>query len=200
MTGGPPVVVVLSGPSGAGKDALIERIHGRSSPERFAVPITMTTRRKRPGEVDGVDYLFVTSEEFRRRLDAGELLEHAEVYGHHYGVPRSGLREALAIGHDVIMRVDVQGAATLRGVMPDAVLIFLEPDDLSQIERRLRERGTDAETVHRRLNAAQIELAARDQFDHVVVNVEGDLDGTVERVLAIVAQERARPGRQPVKV
>ena len=97
MTGGPPVVVVLSGPSGAGKDALIERIHGRSSPERFAVPITMTTRQKRPGEVDGVDYLFVTSEEFRRRLDAGELLEHAEVYGHHYGVPRSGLREALEL-------------------------------------------------------------------------------------------------------
>jgi guanylate kinase len=191
---------VLSGPSGVGKDTLIERIHGRSSPERFAVPITMTTRLKRSGEVDGVDYLFVTSDEFRRRLDAGELLEHAEVYGHHYGVPRSGLREALALGHDVIMRVDVQGAATLKGVMPDAVLIFLEPDDPKQIERRLRERGTDTETIQRRLAAVQIELAARDQFDHVVVNVEGDLDGTVERVLAIVAQERARPGRRPVEV
>ena len=197
----PPLLLVVSGPSGVGKDALLARIRERDpSGDGFAVPVTMTTRAPRDGEVDGVDYLFVSVEEFQRQLDAGELLEHAQVYGSLYGVPRSQLREALAAGRDVIMRVDVQGAATLRRRLPGAVFVFLAPDDPRRLEARLRQRGMDERAVSLRLETAERELAQRDRFDHVVVNVEGDLDGAVDRVLAIVAQERARPGRRPVEV
>ena len=201
----PPLLIVVSGPSGVGKDALLAGIRARDAEggggmEAFAVPVTMTTRAPRDGEVDGVDYRFVSAEEFERRLWAGELLEHAQVYGHSYGVPRSELRGALAAGRDVMMRVDVQGAATLRRLLPGALFLFLAPDDPRQLEARLRERGMDDATLRRRLDTAERELARRDQFDHVVVNVDGDLDGTVERVLAIVERERARPGRKPVEV
>ena len=198
----PPLLVVVSGPSGVGKDALLSRIRERGaatpSGRGFTVPVTMTTRPPRDGEVEGVDYFFVTPEEFQRQLDAGELLEHAEVYGRSYGVPRAQLREALASGRDAVMRVDVQGAATLRKMLPGAVFVFLEPDEFGHLERHLRERGTDPETLRRRLDTARAEFAERAHFDHVVVNVEGDLDGTVDRVLAIVEQERARPDRKPV--
>jgi guanylate kinase len=197
----PPLLIVVSGPSGVGKDAVLARVRERApAGERFAVPVTMTTRAPRDGEVDGVDYLFVTAEEFQRRLEAGELLEHAEVYGHSYGVPRSQLRDALASGRDAIVHVDVQGVATLRRLLPGALFLFLVPNDMRQLERRLRERGGDEETMRRRLDAAQREMAERAHFDQVVENVEGDLDGTADRVLAIVRQERARPGRRPVEV
>ncbi len=202
----PPLLIVVSGPSGVGKDALLAGIRARSADggaadaEAFAVPVTMTTRAPRDGEIDGVDYLFVSADEFEQRLRAGELLEHAQVYGHSYGVPRSQLREALAAGRDVIMRVDVQGAATLRRRLPGALFVFLVPDDPRQLEARLRERGMDDATLRRRLDTAERELAQREQFDHMVVNVDGDLDGTVERVLAILEQERAQPGRRPVEV
>ena len=196
--GAAPLIVVVSGPSGVGKDALLARVLERD--ERFAVPVTMTTRPPRSGEVDGVDYLFVTDEEFRRRLDASELLEHAEVYGRLYGVPRSQLRLALASGRDVIVRVDVQGAATLRRLLPGAVFVFVAPEGTAQLETRLRERGVDAQTLRRRMDEVERELAQRERFDHVVVNVEGDLDGTASRVLAIVEAERARPGRAAVEV
>ena len=181
-----------------GKDALLARLRARGAP--LAVPVTMTTRPPREGEVDGVDYLFVSAEEFARQLAAGELLEHAEVYGRSYGVPRSQLRGALAGGHDVIMRVDVQGAATLRRLLPGALFVFLVPDDTAQLERRLRARGTDEATIRGRLEALERELAASKDFDQVVVNVDGDLDGTAERVLAIIERERARPGRRAVVV
>ena len=194
----PPLIVVVSGPSGVGKDALLARVTERD--ERFAVPVTMTTRAPRSDEVDGVDYLFVSNAEFRRRLEASELLEHAQVYGRLYGVPRSQLRSALASGRDVIMRVDVQGAATLRRVLPDAVFVFVMPEDIARLEDRLRERGTEAPTLRRRMDEVERELAQRERFDHVVVNVEGDLDGTASRVLAIVEAERARPGRAAVEV
>lgn len=190
--------MVVSGVSGAGKDALLARIRERT--DRFAVPVTMTTRAPRPTEVDGRDYLFTTREEFIAALEANELLEHAEVYGNFYGVPRSQLRAALAAGRDVIMRVDVQGAATLRELLPDALFIFLEPHDRSVIERRLRERGTDEETVQRRLAAAEREYELSAEFAHTVLNVDGDLDQAVDAVLAIVAAEHARPGRAPIEV
>ena len=197
----PPLLFVVSGPSGVGKDALLARIRERDpSRDGFAVPVTMTTRAPRDGEVDGVDYLFVSVEEFQRRLRAGELLEHAQVYGSLYGVPRSQLREALAAGRDVIMRVDVQGAATLRRLLPGGVFVFLAPDEMRDLEGRLRERGMDERAVRLRLETAERELAQREQFDHVVVNVEGDLDGAVDRVLAIAERERTRPGRRPVEV
>ena len=197
----PPLLIVVSGPSGVGKDAVLARVRERApAGEQFAVPVTMTTRAPRDGEVDGVDYLFVTDEQFQRRLEAGALLEHAQVYGHSYGVPRSQLRDALASGRDAIVRVDVQGVATLRSLLPGALFLFLVPSDMRQLDERLRERGGDEETMHRRLDTAQREMAERDRFDHVVENIEGDLDGTADRVLAIVRQERARPGRGAVEV
>jgi guanylate kinase len=191
-------VVVVSGPSGVGKDALLARIRERT--DTFAVPVTMTTRPPREGEVHGRDYIFVTPDEFANALAAGELLEHAEVYGNSYGVPRSQLRDALAVGHDVIMRVDVQGSATLRRLLPGALFIFLAPPDRAALEARLRGRGDDAASVERRLAVADRELALSGDFDHVVVNAEDDLESAVERVLELVAAERARPGREAVQV
>jgi guanylate kinase len=163
----------------------------------------MTTRDPRPGEVPGRDYLFVSREEFERRLALGELLEHAENYGKGlYGLPREQLREALATGCDAIVRVDVQGVAALRELLPDALFIMLVPDDLGSLERRLRERGEahDEDDLRRRLAEAEREMAQRDLFHHVVVNVDGDLDATVHRVLDVIAEERARPDRTPVVV
>ncbi|MSQ36181.1 MAG: guanylate kinase [Dehalococcoidia bacterium] len=190
----PPLVVVLSGPSGVGKDAVLDRLRGR-----FAVPVTMTTRAPRLGELNGRDYLFVDEAEFTRQLAAGELLEHARVYERSYGVPRAQLRAALASGHDVAMRVDVQGAATLRALLAEALFVFLVPDEPSRLEAHLRARGAEeGEALRLRLASAERELEERVHFDHVLVNVEGDLDGTVDGLLALVEAERARPGRQPV--
>lgn len=195
----PPLVVVVSGPSGVGKDALIARLRERS--DRFVVPVTMTTREPRPDEVDGRDYIFVSRDDFIEAMEANVLIEHAEVYGNFYGLPRAQLRGALDAGRDVIMRVDVQGAATLRQVLPDALFIFLEPADRSVIARRLRERpNTDEATIQRRLAAAEREYELSAEFDHTVLNIEGDLDHAVDAVLSIVASEHARPGRTPIEV
>ncbi|RLT28199.1 MAG: guanylate kinase [Chloroflexi bacterium] len=193
------MIVVVSGPSGVGKDALLARIRERS--DRFVVPVTMTTRAPRPGETDGFDYIFVTREAFLDAIERGELLEHAEVYGNFYGVPRSQLRGALSAGRDVIMRVDVQGAATLRGVVPGAVFVFLAPADVASLEAHLRSRGgEDEDSIQRRLATAAREFEASGEFDHTVLNVEGDLDQAVDAVLTIVQSERARPDRLPTDV
>jgi guanylate kinase len=191
--------VVISGPSGVGKDALLARLRERGVP--FVTPVTMTTRAPRAGELHGRDYLFVDDAEFERQLAAGELLEHARVYEHAYGVPRSQLRAALASGRDVIMRVDVQGAATLRALLPGALFVFLLPDAPGRLEAHLRTRGADGEEALRvRLATAERELAQRVHFDRTLVNVEGDLDATADALLALVAAERTRPGRRPVEV
>ena len=194
----PSLVVIVSGPSGVGKDAVLARVIDRT--DGFRVPVTMTTRSPRTGEVDGREYIFVTPDAFRAALAAGELLEHAEVYGNSYGVPRSQLQSVLAAGRDVIMRVDVQGAATLRGLLPGALFIFLAPPDIDVLEARLRARGDDSATFSARRAAVARELEASAQFDYVVVNDDGDIEAAVERVLAIVAAERARPGRAAVVV
>ena len=190
----PPLLVVISGPSGVGKDALLQCVRDLGAP--FITPVTMTTRPIRPGEVDGRDYLFVSRERFEADLAAGELLEHAEVYGNWYGVPRSQLREAFASGRDVMMRVDVQGAATLRDLVPGALFIFLAPESPERLAEHLQEREYEDEAVlARRLAAAERELGRAGEFDHTVVNVEGDLEGTARRLLELVSGERARPGR-----
>ncbi len=195
---GPPLLVVFSGPSGAGKDTVLARLRERG--ERFARPVTMTTRPPREGEIDGVHYHFVSEQDFQRAVEAGELLEHARVYGHDYGLPRASLREALSEGVDVSVQVDVQGAQTLRPLLTGAVFVFLVPYDLAQLEARLRERGATVQTVRIRLATARAELATRDAYDHVLVNVDGDLDSTVDGLIALLAEERSRPGRAAVEV
>lgn len=189
-----PLLVVISGPSGVGKDAVIYRLVARGLPCHVAV--TMTTRPPRAGEVSGRDYVFVTDEYFNEMEDAGELLEWAEVYGHHYGVPRPPIREALAAGHDVVVRVDVQGAATIRRHVPAAVLIFLAPASLAELAERLRARGTEsAAAFELRLHTAARELEQTSNFDYVVVNADGELERAVDQVEAIIVAEHCRVGR-----
>lgn len=197
---GGPLLVVVSGPSGAGKDSLLARLRERGIPFHFTV--TATTRPQR--EVDPEDRVFLSflsEEAFDRLLAEDGLLEHATVYGYRYGVPKAQVREALAAGRDVILRVDVQGAATIKRLVPQAVLVFLAPPSVEVLEARLRARGRDDEvTLRRRLAAAAQELERASEFDHVIVNEEGGLDRTVDRLLEIIAAERARAGRVPAQV
>jgi len=195
----PPLVIVLSGPSGVGKDAVIQRMIELGHPIRM--PVTMTTRPRRSEEVDRVHYVFVDLAEFERQVEVGELLEHAEVYGNRYGVPRAQVRAAMATGNHVLIRVDVQGAASLRDTLPGAVSIFLVPNDLAHLEAHLRERGSeDAAALRRRLEQVEAELREAACFTHVIENVEGDLDGTVRAVAAAIRAEAARADRAPIEV
>lgn len=194
-----PLLVVISGPSGVGKDSVLARMKKKGLPFHFVV--TATTRAPRAGEQQGVEYHFLSEEEYDRLLAEDGLLEHAEVYGRRYGVPRAQVREALAQGRDVIVRIDVQGAATLRKLAPEALFIFLAPGSQAELEERLRRRETENEAAFRlRVKTAAEEMACRDRFDHVVVNEQGKLDEAVERVVALIATEKARAGRRPVRL
>jgi guanylate kinase len=192
-----PLLVVISGPSGVGKDATIRRMKDRGYPCHFVV--TATTRPRRPNEIDGVDYHFVSEEDFDRLLRQNELLEHAEVYGQHKGIPKFEVRNALLSGHDAILRVDVQGAATIRQLVPQAVTIFLTADsEESLIERQRRRRTDDEEQLQRRIAAARAELRRGAEFKYRVVNRDCTLDETVDQVLAIMRAEKCRMDWQPV--
>jgi len=194
-----PLLLVFSGPSGVGKDSLLARLKARGGSYHFAV--TATTRSRRPGEVDGRDYHFLTLQRFEEMLAAGELLENAVVYDEHYGVPKAEVREALARGRDVVMRTDIQGVATIKGVVPQAVTIFLAPASMSELEERLRLRGADSEEQLRlRLATARQEMDAACHFDHVVVNAQGKLAEAVAQVERIIAAEKERPERGPVHI
>jgi guanylate kinase len=192
-------VIVLTGPSGVGKDALVNRAHERGAP--VVRPATMTTRPPRDGEVEGVHHYFVTRERFLEHLAAGELLEHAEVYGNLYGVPRHSVRDALATGKHVVIRVDVQGAETLREVLPDALFVALEPTSNGALRDHLEGRASETEEqVLRRLAIAEDEIARARAFCIPLENVEGDLDATVDTFLALIAREQAREGRVAAQV
>jgi len=187
----PPLLVVLSGPSGVGKDAVMGRMKERGIPLHYTV--TATTRPRRPGEVHGRDYFFLSTDEFQRLIAQGELLEWALVYGDYKGIPKEQVRQALARNEDVIMRIDVQGAGTIRRLAPDALLIFLAPPSMDELARRLRQRRTESqEALERRLEAAREEMRALSIFDYLVVNYEGRLDETVDRILAILQAEKRR--------
>jgi guanylate kinase len=192
-----PLLVVITGPSGVGKDSLLARLKALGRPYHFTV--TATNRPPRPGETDGVDYFFLSDEQFDDMLQRGDFLEHATVYDQRKGVPRPPIREALADGKDVIMRTDVQGARYIKAVCPGAVTIFVRPPSWDELERRLRSRATEAgEQLDLRLRTAREELAAAAEFDHAVVN--DDLDAAADAVERILDQERARPDRPPVRV
>jgi guanylate kinase len=192
--------VVISGPSGVGKDSLLTRLRELKLPAHFTV--TATTRPQH--EVDPADHQFLsflTEEEFERLLASDGLLEHANVYGYRYGVPKSQVRDALSHGQDVVMRVDVQGAATIKRIVPGALLIFLAPPSMAELETRLRERrrGDDEEAIRRRLEAARREMDESATFDHVVVNEDGRLDDAARRVIEVIESERKRAGRLPIE-
>ena len=194
-----PLLLVLSGPSGVGKDSVLKRMQDVGVPLHYAV--TVTTRPRRPNEVEGVDYGFVRPEEYRAILESGGFLEHANVYGHLYGIPKEPIREALARGEDVIVRIDVQGAATIRRVVPEAVQIFLAPPSLEALEERLRQRKTERDdALQVRIRKAREEMQALPTFDYVVVNEDERLDAAVERILAIISAEKCRVCRKPVRL
>lgn len=187
----PALLVVVSGPSGVGKDAALRRMRELNSPFYFLV--TNTTRPKRPDEVDGVDYHFVTKEQFNAMAESGEFLERAVVYGFDYGNSRRKVREALGRGQDVIMRIDVQGATTIKKLIPDAVFIFLLPPSIQALERRLRNRRTEPEEyLQIRLHAARLEINEKENFDYSIVNEDDALDDTAQMIRAIIQAEKCR--------
>lgn len=192
-----PVLVVISGPSGVGKDATLNLMKQSNFPFYFVV--TATTRPKRPAEVDGVDYHFVSVGEFAEMITQGELLEHAVVYGDYKGIPKKHVREALASGQDVIMRIDVQGAATIRKLVPNAVTIFLVAENEDELIRRLQERKTeDPDKLKMRIATARQELKRIAEFDYVVLNCMNEQEKTVERVISIISAEKSRVDWSPV--
>ncbi|MFM8998658.1 MAG: guanylate kinase [Actinomycetota bacterium] len=174
---------VLAGPSGTGKGTIVRRALERVP--GVSLSVSATTRAPRPGERDGVDYRFVSDAEFDRLIADGELLEWADIVGHRSGTPAGPVVEAIEDGHDVLLEIDVQGASWVRRRIPEAVLIFLAPPSLEELERRLRSRGTEDEaSLRRRIATAEHELAERGRFDHVVVN--DDLDRATAEVVAIL--------------
>ncbi len=191
-----PLLIVVSGPSGVGKDAALKRMAEMKCPFHFLV--TNTTRPKRADEVNHKDYHFVTKEEFDDMERRGEFLERAVVYGYDYGNSRSEVREALMRGQDVIMRIDVQGAATLKRVTPEAIFIFLMPPSMEALEARLRRRRTEPEDYLKlRLHAARLEMNEFEKFDYVIVNEDDALNDTAQLIHSIIQAEkcRAKPRR-----
>jgi len=187
----PPLLVVISGPSGVGKDVTLTRLRELGYPFHYAV--TATTRPQRESEVNGVDYHFKSVAEFQYMYRRGELLESAEVYGHYYGIPKAEVTDYLARGEDVIVKPDVQGAATIKRQAPDAVFIFLAPPSFAEQAERLRRRKTeDPAALAQRLQIAVQEMRALPMFDYVVVNHTGKLNDTVRQVIAILTAEKCR--------
>lgn len=187
----PALLVVVSGPSGVGKDAALKRMRELKYPFYFLV--TNTTRPKRTDEVDGLDYHFVTKEKFASMAESGEFLERAVVYGYDYGNSRREVRQALERGQDVIMRIDVQGATTIKKLVPDAVFVFLLPPSMQALERRLRNRRTEPEEyLQIRLHAARLEINEVEKFDYSIVNEDDALDETAQMIQAIIRAEKCR--------
>jgi guanylate kinase len=194
------LLVVVSGPSGVGKDTIIDALRARSAASEYHYVVTCTTRPPRPGEVDGSSYHFLSPERFTALRDAGAFLEWAEVHGNWYATPRAEVRRALAGGRDVILKIDVQGAAAVKALIPDALLVFVVPPSLETLFRRLRTRATEtAQQLELRQRNAAIELARAGDYDHVVLNEDGLVERTAERIEAIIQAERARhPDRRVV--
>lgn len=192
-----PLLIVISGPSGAGKDTIMQRMKERGMPFHFVV--TATTRPRRENEVHGHDYFFVSKEEFARMIDEDELIEYAIVYGDYKGIPKQQVRKALASGQDVVMRIDVQGAETVRKLAPNAVMIFMTVDNEQELERRLRERKTEnAEELALRIATARKELQRVDSFDYIVVNADDHQDEAVDTIQAIIITEHSRVHQKAV--
>jgi len=187
-----PIVVVISGPSGVGKDVMIDRMM-ESDRIGFHFTVTATTRDPRPGEKDGINHHFVTVDDFVNLIANDDLLEWAQVYGNYYGVPKKQVRDALTAGNHVIMRVDVQGAKRLSEIIPEALLIFIIPPSLDVLKNHLEKRGVDLEVeMTKRLAAANEEISQANLFDFTVTNEEGRLDDTVNEVVEIIESESQR--------
>ena len=185
------LVIIISGPSGVGKDVVLQKMKESNSGMFFAV--TATTRPLRPGETDGVDYIFHTRSEFERMIENQELLEWANVYGNLYGIPRKPVDDALAAGKDVVLKVDIQGAATVQRIMPEAVSIFIAPPSFEELEWRLRSRKTEASgDLELRLGKAHEEMQFTKLFNYLVTSYRYQVPMVIARIEAIIMAEKCK--------
>jgi guanylate kinase len=186
-----PLVVVVSGPSGVGKDAILNQMKERSYP--FFFMTTFTTRKKRANEVDGRDYHFISEDEFQKLLNTDGLLEWAKVYGNYYGVPKSPIKQALAEGRDTIIKVDIQGAQNIKKVLPEAIFIFIMPPSTEELSIRLSKRRTETPAdLNLRLKTAETELSQIALFDYSVLNPCDNVESAVQDILSILKAEKCR--------
>lgn len=183
--------MVVSGPSGAGKDTVLNRMKERNVPADFVV--TLTTRPPRDYEVDGLNYNFVKETQFMKLIEDGDLLEYARVYGNWYGVPRKPVLQSLEAGRDAVIKVDIQGAATIKKNMPEACFVFVTPPDAGALSKRLKKRNTEsASDLDLRLKTAGAEFAQLHLFDYVVINRDGEVDAAVDDMVSIIRAEKLK--------
>jgi guanylate kinase len=194
-----PILVVLSGPSGVGKDAVLARMRKLGRPFHYVV--TATTRPKRTGETNGVDYHFLSRKEFQQMIDKHQFLEWATVYDNYYGVPKDEITSALSKGVDIIVKVDVQGADTIKRILPQAVFIFLMPPSVEELEKRLRKRRSESSgDLALRLEKAKGEIKNLPFFDYVITSRQNKLNEVVAQIDTIVAAEKRRVKPRIVKL
>lgn len=193
-----PLLIVISGPSGVGKDTVLHHLKDRRLPLHFVV--TATNRPPREGEVNGVDYFFVSTDEFVRMIETDELIEYARVYNDYKGVPKEQLRKAFQSGKDVIMRVDVQGAATIRKKYPDAVLIYLTSSDENLVNRLMARDTDDIDSLRVRVAMARKEIDRLPEFDYRVENEEGQIETTVDAIASIITCEHLKVAHRQVSL
>ncbi len=194
-----PLMLVISGISAAGKDSVVRSLERRGLPIHFVV--TATSRPPRPGEKDGVDYFFVSRAKFKEMIANDELIEFAKVYRDYKGVPKAQVRQAMASGKDVVMRVDVQGAETMRAKFPEAVLVFLNPASEEEFIQRLINRDTESpDELKLRIDTAYRELQTSSLFDYIVINADDCLDEAVDTIIAIIHAEHHRVDHRKVSL
>ena len=187
------LLIVFSGPSGSGKDTVLDEL--RACMGDVQLSVSLTTREQRPGEQDGLHYFFVTREDFERRLANGEVLEHTQYNGQYYGTPKAAVDDWLAQGKTVILKIEVEGAGSIRGIYPDCVSVFLLPPSVETLRQRLRGRGSDDESsIERRVGIAKREIPHAFDYDYVILNDE--LERAVSDFRAVIHAERQRTSRR----
>ena len=187
------LLFIISGPAGSGKGTIVKRVRELAE---FDFSVSATTRAPRPGEIDGVHYFFTDKEEFRRKIAAGEMLEHAEYVGKYYGTPKKPVDDALSAGKNIILDIDVQGALQVKTKMPEAVMIFVLPPDFETLMRRIRGRGTESEEIiAKRMEKARFELQCFDRYDYAVVNRDNGVEEAAGDVLSILKAETLKTFR-----
>ena len=187
------LLFVISGPAGTGKGTVVKHLLETGE---FFFSVSATTRSPRPGEVHGVNYYFITKEEFEQKIAAGEMLEYAEYVGNYYGTPKSAVEEALAAGKNVILEIETQGALQIREIMPEVVLILILAPDIETLEARLVGRGTEsADVVAKRMAQARREVTLINKYDYVVINEDGKSEEAAKDILGIARSEKMRAFR-----
>ena len=187
------LLFIIPGPAGSGKGTIVKRVRELAE---FDFSVSATTRAPRPGETEGVHYFFTDKEEFKRKIAAGEMLEHAEYVGNYYGTPKKPVDDALSAGKNIILDIDVQGALQVKTKMPEAVMIFVLPPDFETLMRRIRGRGTESEEIiAKRMEKARFELQCFDRYDYAVVNRDNGVEEAAGDVLSILKAETLKTFR-----